>query len=74
MWVRFTADYFAGMLSGAGLAMLFLGLAASSDLLTSDFLTTSSVRVAALALLLAGGGIKLRSQWTESSPEVKSPA
>lgn len=67
MWIKFTTDYIAGGIAGAGLAVVFLGLAANSDMLSADFLTKSGTSFAGLAMLLAGGGMKLRSQNSASS-------
>lgn len=60
--VRMTADYCAGILTGAGLAIFFLALAVQSDLLKSDILVHSGIMFAGIALILGGGGMKLRSQ------------
>ena len=62
MWIRFTAEYIAGISTGAGAAIFFIALAAQSDLLSSEFLTGSGALFAGLALILGGGGMKWRAQ------------
>lgn len=60
--VKMTADYMAGMMTGAGLAMFFLALGVQSNLLKPDILINSGIMFAGLALGLGGGAMKMRSQ------------
>ncbi len=60
--VKMTADYCAGMMTGGGLAMFFLALGVQSGILKPDILVNSGIMFAGIALLLGGGGMKLRSQ------------
>lgn len=62
MWIKFTEDYIAGLISGAGLLLLVVGLCADAGILTADGLQGAGTKFAGLALLLAGGGLKLQSQ------------
>ena len=62
MSIKFTVEYIAGIFTGAGTAIFFLALAAQSDLLSPDFLTSSGALFAGLALIMGGGGMKWRAQ------------
>ena len=65
--VKMTADYTAGMMTGAGLAMFFLALGVQSDLLKPDILINSGIMFAGLALGLGGGSMKMRLQQTQAA-------
>ena len=60
--IRFTGEYLAGMLAGSGLALFFLGLAVQSDVLAPTDLKAAGLLAAGIALVLGGGGWKLRLQ------------
>jgi len=62
MWIKLTSEYVSGIVAGAGLLLLLLALSADSELLAADGLKGAGVKFAALAMVLAGGGIKLRAQ------------
>ena len=68
MWIRFTAEYIAGIFTGAGVAIFFLALAVRSNLLSSELLTGSGALFAGLALILGGGGMKWRAQSVANPP------
>ena len=72
MWIKFTADYIAGAIAGAGLIVVLLSLTADSDLLKPDFLTRPGTIYAGLAMLLAGGGMKLRAQQAAASSDTSN--
>lgn len=69
MRIKFTQDYIAGIIVGAGLAVFLLSLAADSDMLTAESLGKSGAKFAGLAMLIAGGGMKWRSQMSASPAE-----
>jgi hypothetical protein len=62
MWIKFTAEYIAGIVAGAGLLLFMLALAADSGLLSADGLRGAGTKFAALAMVLAGGGMKWWAQ------------
>lgn len=62
MWLKISDDYVAGIVSGFGLLLFFLALSADSELLNADRLKSPGTRFAALAMILAGGGMKWRAQ------------
>ncbi len=64
--VKMTADYTAGMMTGAGLAMFFLALGVQSDLLKPDILINSGIMFGGLALVLGGGSMKMRLRQGQS--------
>lgn len=66
--VKMTTDYIAGMMTGAGFAVFLLALGMQSELLKQNILVTSGIMFAGLALVLGGGGMKMRSQ----QPQVAS--
>ena len=65
--VKMTADYSAGMMAGAGMAMFFLALGVQSELLKPDILVNSGIMFAGLALGLGGGAMKMRLQQKQSA-------
>ena len=62
MWLKLYADYIAGIVSGFGLLLFLLALSADSGLLNADGLKGAGTKFAALAMILAGGGMKWRAQ------------
>lgn len=62
MWIRFTLEYVAGIVAGAGLLLFLLALSADSGLLAADGLKGAGTKFAGLAMILAGGGMKWRVQ------------
>jgi hypothetical protein len=64
MWIKFSIDYISGMVSGAGLLLLLLAIAVDAGTLNAEGLKGAGPKFAALALILAGGGMKWRSQLT----------
>jgi len=62
MWIRFTPDYVAGIVVGAGLLLFLLALSADLEWISADGLQGAGPRFAALAMVLAGGGLKWRAQ------------
>lgn len=62
MWIKLTTEYVAGLVSGAGLLLLMLALATDAGLLSADGLKAPGTKFAALAVLLAGSGMKWRGQ------------
>ena len=62
MFIKFTVDYLAGMITGAGLLLFLLAISADAEMLSADSLKGLGVKFAAIAMILAGGGVKWRSQ------------
>lgn len=70
MWIKFSKDYVAGILTGAGTAIFFLALAARSGVLSSGFLVENGALFCGLAFVLGGGGMKWRAQAETETPVV----
>lgn len=62
MWIKFNTDYVAGIVGGAGLLLFLLALSADSGVISAEGLKGAGFKFAALAMVLAGGGMKWRSQ------------
>ena len=62
MWIKFTPDYLAGIMTGAGLACFFTALAVRSGMISPSVVSTSGCVFTGLALILGGGGYKWRTQ------------
>jgi hypothetical protein len=69
--VKMTGEYLAGMMTGGGLAMFFLALGVQSDVLKGDILVNSGIMFAGLALVLGGGGMKMRLQQAKALSEAE---
>lgn len=62
MWLKFNADYVAGIVGGAGLMLFLLALSADADMISADGLKNAGTKFAGLAAILAGAGMKWRTQ------------
>lgn len=62
MWIKLHAEYVAGLISGAGLLLFLLALSADAGMIEAAGLKGAGVKFAAIAMLLAGGGMKWRAQ------------
>ena len=62
VWIKFNTDYVAGIVAGAGLLLLLLSFSADAGMISADGLRSAGMKFAGLAMILAGGGMKLRAQ------------
>jgi len=62
MWTKFTLDFIAGIVAGAGLLLFLLALSADSGMISADGLKGAATKFAGLAMILAGSGMKWRAQ------------
>ena len=62
MWLKLNAEYVAGIVAGAGLLLFLLALSVDSGMLNAEGLKGAGTKFAALAMILAGGGMKWRAQ------------
>ena len=62
MWIKFNTDYVAGIVVGAGFLLLLLALSADSGMISADGLKGAGTKFVGLAMMLAGGGMKWRTQ------------
>lgn len=62
MWKRLNAEYVAGIVAGAGLLLFLLALSADSGMLNAGGLKGAGTKFAAMAMILAGGGMRWRAQ------------
>ena len=67
MWSRFRLEYIAGIISGAGLLLFLLALAADSGMISAEGLKGAGTKFAALAMILGGGGMNWRAQQSPKS-------
>jgi hypothetical protein len=66
MWIKLNTDYVAGIVGGAGLLLFFLALSADAGMISADGLKGAGTKFAAIAMILAGSGMKWRSQGRSS--------
>ena len=62
MWIKFSTDYVAGIVVGAGFLLLLLSLSADSGMISADGLKGAGTKFVSLAMIFAGGGMKWRAQ------------
>ena len=62
MWIKFNTDYVAGIVAGAGLLLVVQSVSADAGMISADGLKSAGTKFAGLAMILAGGGMKLRAQ------------
>ncbi len=62
MWIKFSIDYVAGMLTGAGVAIVLLSLITQAGFFKVNLLSYTASFLMGLVLALAGGGLKWWAQ------------
>jgi len=62
MWTKFTLDFIAGIVAGAGLLLFLLALSADSGMISADGLKGAATKFVGLAMILAGSGMKWWAQ------------
>ena len=67
MWIKFSIDYIAGMLTGVGVAVVLLSLVTQAGLWKVNLLAYTAAFLAGLVFTLAGGGLKWWAQSREGT-------